>query len=166
MKIENFENGQNFRSRAGERTRSMPEHKTREREIEELDPALGQALRDFKASVHAWSDDAYYRARSLRTAVRRGSWRLAVSLSLASALCAAVIGSSVSQQRREEAQARVALAEQQAVRDRQLAQERAEEQEQQAEKILASVDTAVSREVPSAMEPLAAMGDAMNEGME
>jgi DNA polymerase III psi subunit len=165
MKIKNVENGQSFRSLAGERTRSMPEHKIREREIEELDPALSQALHDFKASVHAWSDDAYYRARSLRTAVSRGSWRLAVSLSLASALCAAVISGSLYQQRREEAQARVAMAEQ-VERDRQLAQERAEQQEQQAEKILASVDTAVSREVPTAMEPLAAMGDAMNEGME
>ncbi len=46
-----------------------------------------------------------------------------------------------------------------AEQERQEAIARAQKQAQEEEEMLASVDTAVSREVPSAMEPLAQLSD-------
>lgn len=134
------------------------------REIEELDPALCQALSDFRASVHAWSEDAYVRARPADTAAGRRSRRLALCLSLASVLLAGVIGGGILRDR-QAAEARAAQALEQE-HTRQLALERSEEGADPEEQILAGVDRAVSREVPAAMEPLAAMGDEWSEGTE
>jgi hypothetical protein len=116
---------------------------------------LEQALHEFKSSVHAWSDAAYNRPRTLAREVRQRSWRLAVGWALGCLLVAgSVSGGLFERQHRIELQ-KIA------------AQQRAEEQQklahqQQAagvsdEVLLAGVDSDVSRQVPSAMEPLAQM---------
>ncbi len=121
-------------------------------EQEMLDPVLRQALGDFKASVHAWSDAERSRPRTLR-AISLHRSRVLVGWGLAAALLAATAAGGAYEHR----QIRRA---QQAMEQR-MEQERAAErvrlQAQQEEELFASMDTAVSREVPSAMEPLAVL---------
>jgi hypothetical protein len=137
---------QRFTSRAGEPI-----------EIDALDPALKQALGDFKASFHAWSDAAYNRPRALHQVVVRRTWRLAAGWSLASLLLAGTISGGLYEHHRQ-VEAKIAAA-QEAQRQRELAAQQTRERAQQEEDMLASVDTDISREVPAAMEPLAALTD-------
>jgi hypothetical protein len=127
-------------------------------DIEALDPALKQALGDFKASVHAWSEAAYNRPRTVREVVVRRTRRVAAGWSLASILFAGTISGALYEHHQREVQARLAAA-QAAEHQREIAAQRARDEAQQDEEVLASVDTAISREVPSAMEPLAALTD-------
>ena len=64
--------------------------------MEALDPALKQALGEFKASVHAWSDAAYAagRARAQSEWCSR-AWRLAAGWSLAALLLAGHLSGGV-----------------------------------------------------------------------
>jgi hypothetical protein len=117
------------------------------------DPMLTAVLRDFRASVHAWSD-ATYRSRSLvlSPAPRRTFWRQSVVWAFSMVLAAGVATGGVHQFH-------------QRVLARQAAQREAEHQRQlalqqharEADELLAKVDSDISREVPSAMEPLANM---------
>jgi uncharacterized protein HemX len=127
-------------------------------EVGALDPVLKQALGEFKASVRGWSDAAYNRPRATRTDVVRRR-KVAAGWSFAAVLLAGALSGGLYQQhQRQEIAARVEaqrVAEQQRqadVRQRAL-------QAQQDEEILASVDKDLSREAPSAMEPLAQLGD-------
>ena len=54
----------------------------------ELEPELEKALADFCLAVHAWSDAASHRPRTLAATVRRRSWRLAAGWALGCALMA------------------------------------------------------------------------------
>jgi hypothetical protein len=129
----------------------------KEQAVDDLDHdlELGQALNNFRSSIHAWSDAAYSRPRTLATEVRHRSWRLALGWAMGCLLVAGSVSGGVYEHRLHQEQARVE------------AQHRAEEQaklirEQQATKVsdealLADVDSDVSRQVPSAMEPLAQM---------
>ena len=126
-------------------------HRGSEQDAALQDPALEEALKNFKLSVHAWSDAAYSRPRTTAQMVRHRSWRLAVGWALAGVLMVGGVSGGMFERHRKMEQARIVtaarLAEQQkALRDRQ-----AKEEEDQ----LAKVDSDVSREVPSAMEPLA-----------
>ena len=115
------------------------------------EPVLASALRDFRNSVRAWSDAAYNRPRIMHEAApRRGAWRKAAAWSLASALAFGVAGGGVLEYQHRQEMTRVAAA-REAEHQRQLAEERAREAEQQ----LARVDIDVARQVPNAMEPLA-----------
>ncbi len=111
---------------------------------------LDEALRDFRLSVHAWSDAAYLRPR--RASVASSHWRasrLAVGLALGCVLVAGGASAGVWEHHQREMRIAAArIAEQQ----RLAAQQRARQEE---EDLLAKVDSDVSREVPSAMEPLA-----------
>ena len=120
-------------------------------EMEALDPSLKQALGEFKASVHAWSEAAYSRPRTARHIVHR-TWRMAAGWGLASLLLAGTISGGIYEHHRQAEAQRVAA--QEAAHQREVAAQQAREEAQQEEDMLASVDTAVSREVPSAMEPL------------
>jgi len=124
---------------------------------EALDPVLQQALNDFRASVHAWSEAEFNRPRTMRQIVVRRTWRLAAGWSLAGLLLAGTISGGLYE--RHENQLRAEAAAQAAAQQRELAAQQARKQEQKEEEILASVDTAVSREVPKALEPLAALSD-------
>ena len=115
------------------------------------DSELEGVLRDFRLSVHAWSDRVYHRPRLLAdTAPRRTSWRKAAAWSLGCVLTAGVVGGGLLEHRHREELARIAAAHE-AQHQRQLAEERA----RQAADELAKVDSDVAREVPNAMEPLA-----------
>jgi hypothetical protein len=121
-------------------------------EWDELDPALKQALGDFKASVNAWSESAANRPHAIRAVVVRRTWRLAAGWGLASLLIAGAASGGLYEHHHQQELARVA-AERQAEHQREVAAERA----QATEKMLASVDSDVSQEVPDALEPLAAL---------
>jgi hypothetical protein len=114
-------------------------------------PELEQALKNFRLSVHAWSAAELSRERPALKVARRRSWRLSAAWALAAALAAGGVATGGVYERHQQ-QLRIAaaarVAEQQRVA-REM-QARAEEED-----LLAKVDSDVSREVPSAMEPLA-----------
>jgi hypothetical protein len=125
---------------------------------ETLDPALKQALGDFKASVHAWGEAMHKRPRTTREIIVRKSWQLAAGWSVASLLLAGTLSAGLYEHHHAQILAQLA-AQRAAAQQRQIAAERAQEVAQQDEDALASVDSDVSREVPSAMEPLAQLND-------
>jgi hypothetical protein len=115
------------------------------------DPAVESALRDFRLSVHAWSDAAYSRARTpFEFTPHAMAWRRATAWGLGCVLAAALAVGGVTEHRyrQEAAQATAARAQE---HSRLLAEEHARE----AEDLLAKVDSAIARQVPDAMEPLA-----------
>ena len=115
-----------------------------------LDVELDEVLRDFRMSLHAWSEAALSRPRAAVELRRRRSWKLATVWAMG---CVLVVGGvstgGIYQHHRQEMRIAAARA---AEQQRLAAQERAREEE---EDLLAKVDSDVSREVPSAMEPLA-----------
>ena len=115
------------------------------------DPALEGVLRDFRSSVHAWSDAVYNRPRIQREgATRRAAWRKAAAWSLGSLLVAGTAGGGFLEYQHRQETARIAAA-----REVQHQRELAEQRAREAEEELARVDSDVAREVPNAMEPLA-----------
>jgi len=119
-------------------------------EWDSMDPALKQTLRDFKASVRAWSEAAMNRPRTAHTVVVRRTWRLAAGAALASVLFAGAVSGSLYEQHHRQELARIA-----AVKEAEHLREVAAERAKAEEELLADVDSDVSREIPSAMEPLA-----------
>ncbi|MFZ0746920.1 MAG: hypothetical protein WAM85_21125 [Terracidiphilus sp.] len=121
-------------------------------EWEALDPALKQALNDFKASVHAWSEAMANHPRTVREIVVRRTWRLAAGWAVASVLLAGAASGGLYERHHHQELARIAAA-QEAAHQREIAAERARAEDD----LLAKVDSDVSQEVPSALEPLAAL---------
>ncbi len=119
---------------------------------EALDPAMKQALGDFKGSVHAWSEAMMNRQRAAHNVVVRRAWKLAAGAALASVLIAGAVSGGVYEHHHRQELARIAAA-QEAAHQRELAAERARAEED----LLAKVDSDVSQEVPSALEPLASL---------
>jgi hypothetical protein len=117
----------------------------------ELDAELKEAISNFRSSLHAWSADAYSRSRYMPGAARQSRvWRLAAGWALGSVLVAGALCGGVYERHHKQELARIAAL--QAVERQRLAvQQRAQDEED----LLAKVDSDVSREVPSAMEPLA-----------
>jgi hypothetical protein len=124
-----------------------------DRQNAEVDPVLDQALRNFKLSVDAWSEAAYSNRRIAFAAPRR-NWRPVVTWALGCALIASSVSGVVYQRHEREIQAK--LAEQARIA---LQQKAAEKQAVNEEDLLASVDSDVSRQVPTALEPLAQMAE-------
>jgi hypothetical protein len=130
-------------------------------EFETSSADLADALKNFRMSVHAWSDAAYSRPRTTAQTVRFRSWRLVAGWALAALLLAGGLSGGILEHQRNLQQARIAaqrLAQQQRqAREQQnlLRQEQAKDEED----LLSTVDSDVSREVPSAMEPLAQLMD-------
>ena len=106
--------------------------------------------------MHAWSDAAYARPRTVRETVAHRTWRLAAGWGLAAVLLSGTISGGLYEHHLHVIAAEAAAA-RQAEHQRELAAQEAKLQAQQEDAILASVDSAISREVPSAMEPLAAL---------
>lgn len=126
----------------------------RDAEIEP-DPELAQALDLFRLSVNAWSDAAFQRSRAPLPAVRhRMLWRRAVAWAFGLVLLAGGLSAGFYHHHHEQELARLA-SQQKAAQQKLLAEEKARD----LDEMLAKVDSDVSREVPSAMEPLA---DLMN----
>jgi hypothetical protein len=148
-------------------------------------PELEQALKHFKASMDAWSDAAYSQPRTATKLAVRHTWRLATGWALG---CVVVLGSMAGGvheivHRQELASIQAQKAAQQAAEQRAAERPAAQPVSAQSDKktpaaavrkvstgaqdnasaqdddLLASVDSDVSREVPAAMEPLAALMD-------
>lgn len=130
----------------------MHEGHTSEGKMQDAD--LAEVLGNFKASLHSWSEAAYSQPRSVRSVAHR-SWRLAASWALGCALVAASLTGGIHERHLRQQQARIAAAEQ--AQKRQLAAQ--QQNREQDANLMATVDTDVSREVPSAMEPLAQLMD-------
>lgn len=113
-------------------------------------PELKQVLSDFKASVFAWSDAEYARPRTAVLTVRHRSWRLAAGWALGCVLVAGSVSGGVYERHQRQEQAKI-TAMREAERQRLATEQRVREEDE----LLAKVDSDVSREVPSAMEPLA-----------
>jgi hypothetical protein len=120
---------------------------------DELTPELELALREFRLSVHAWSDAVMSRPRlALAAAPRRSVWRLAAGWTLSCALIIGGLSAGVFEHHKQKMLiAQAQMAEQQ----RLTAEMRTQQARQEDEDLLAKVDSDVSRAVPSAMEPLA-----------
>ena len=118
------------------------------------DAGLEEVLGDFRASVHAWSEAAYNRPRTVRT-VRRLSWRLAAGWAMGCVLVACGLTGGIYEHHLRQDQARIVARDQ--ARPQQMAP--AERTQVDDADLLATVDSDVSREVPSAMEPLAQLMD-------
>jgi hypothetical protein len=120
---------------------------------------LELALKDFKSSMHAWSETEYTRPRHFEQSVRVRSWRVALGWAMGCFLVTASVSGGLMERRHVQEQARMQAAQ------RAAEQEKLARQQQAAkftdEELLADVDGDVSRQVPSAMEPLAQM---MNDG--
>jgi uncharacterized protein HemX len=121
-------------------------------ELEKLDPKLEEALSNFKSSVHMWSEAMVSRPRSAHEVVVRKVWKLAAGWALGGVLVAGAVSGSVIERHHQQEMARIAAA-REAEHQRQVAAERALEEEE----LLARVDSDISRQVPRAMEPLASL---------
>jgi nucleotide-binding universal stress UspA family protein len=135
---------------------SLNENKTGAEFNPASDAVLEDALRNFRQSVHAWSDAAYVRPRgAVRVAVRHG-WRLAVGWALGCVLAAGSVSGAVYERHH-----RQVLAAQAREAQQQKARQLAEQQRAQLADadLLATVDSDISRTVPAAMEPLAQLMD-------
>jgi hypothetical protein len=129
---------------------------------ETIEPELRHALANFKSSVDAWSDAVMSRPRDQKIAVRR-NWSLITRWALGSVVFAGTVTGAVYQNHRQQEAARAEAAARAAEQERELAAQAAKEQT--AEDLMAKVDSDVAREVPSALEPLAAlMTDDENSG--
>ena len=115
-----------------------------------IDPEMERVLRDFRASLHAWSDAVRQRPRFAVAASRRVVWRRAVVWALGSVLVAGGAGGGLLEYQHWQEQTR-RVAAREVERQRELQEQRAREAEQE----LAKVDSDVSQEVPDALEPLA-----------
>lgn len=143
-------------------------------EFEMLDAELKQTLGDFKSSVHAWSEAEFLRPRTEHATVSHRGLKLALGWSLAGMLLAAGMTGVVyrAYERQPDRQAAItpktvpaqatpqqkAAPEPDEARKREPIARRAASQAPE-EDLLASVDSAVSRTVPSAMDPLLYMSE-------
>ena len=126
------------------------------------DQVVEQALKNFKASVHAWSEAAYEPAPdSGQGRVRAAGWRLAAGWALGCARGGGQPGGGAYEHHHRQDLARIAAAKAAAQK---AAEERAAAEPSVLavatdEDLLANVDSDVSRQVPAAMEPLAQLMD-------
>ena len=112
---------------------------------------LEQALRNFRSSVHAWSEAESGRPHTAKV-IHLTSWRVAAGWALGCVLAAGSLTGGLYERHHRQEVARIAAAAEAARQQKLAAEERAHEEN---EDLLAKVDSDVSREVPSAMEPLA-----------
>jgi hypothetical protein len=123
-----------------------------------LDPNLDQALRNFKLSVDAWSEAAFSNRSFVQSAPRR-NWRPAAAWALGCALVASSVSGVVYQRHDQQVHDQQLKAQQAAAKLAEQQKQAADLQAANEEDLLASVDSDVSRQVPSAMEPLAQMAE-------
>ncbi|HWT66784.1 MAG TPA: hypothetical protein VN151_11775 [Terracidiphilus sp.] len=143
----------------------------------EMDPELKQALGDFKASVHAWSEAEFARPRAAHASAH-GLRRWALGWSVAGVLLASGVSGVVmlghgghqgpavatvhpAQPAQRSTEPVQPVATQDAAPT---ASVTATTPESQDEELMASVDSAVSRTVPSAMDPLVDLGTESGTG--
>jgi hypothetical protein len=134
--------------------------------IESEEKELEQVLRNFRQSVHAWSDAEYSRPRALASAGTHRAWRMALGWALGCVLAVGSVAGGLLERHHQQTLARMAAdheAQQQHAKAVEKTAAPVAQEEQIAavepsttdEDLLAAVDSDVSRQVPSAMEPLA-----------
>jgi hypothetical protein len=128
----------------------------KERVLDAEDLELEQALKNFKSSVQAWSDAIYTRPRAVAHEVGRRSWRLAAGWALGCTLVAVSVSGGMIERHHRLELAQVAAQQRAAEQQKELLDQQARAQVSD-EVLLAGVDSDVSRQVPSAMDPLAQM---------
>ena len=141
-----------FDNRREEREKPLPDamHEAAD------DAQLERALKNFRLSVHAWSEAEMSRPRSATVAVRRWNWRLATGWALGLVLAVGGASGAIFERHQKQVeQARIA-AQRDAAHQREVAAEKARVD---ADQLLAKVNSDVSRSVPDAMEPLAQLMD-------
>ena len=120
---------------------------------DEVDLKTREVLGNFKASVHAWSDAIVSHPRNEpELTARKTWWRLTPGWVLGCFVFVGAVSGGLYQNHHQQELARIAAA-RKAEQQRQIAAECA----RQEEDLLAKVDSDISRQVPSAMEPLAAL---------
>ncbi len=122
--------------------RDLKEHQMPDAELE-------QTLKDFRSSVHAWSEAAYSQPH-VPVKVYRTSWRVVAGWAMGCVLSVGSLSGGLYEHHLRQ-QAKIAAAAE-AARQQKIAAEQRRQTEE-----LAKIDGDVSREVPSAMEPLAQM---------
>ncbi|MDR3753693.1 MAG: hypothetical protein P4K93_06700 [Terracidiphilus sp.] len=158
-----------------------------EQDVAGESPELEQALKHFKSSVDAWSDAAYSRPRTAAKLVVRHSRRMVAGWALGCVVVMGSLAGAVGVVVHRQEMARIAAqkaAEQRAAAaqgttqpasvqpvsaqsdkktpaatDRKVGVGAQDSARSQDEDLLASVDSDVSRQVPTAMEPLAQLMD-------
>ena len=136
----------------------MPEEKNKMQQDGELEQELASALRNFRMSVHAWSEAAYSRPRTTAAQARTATWRRAAGWAMGCVLVlGAASGGAYEHARQVERSAELArqarLAAQQEEQRRVLAEQAAEDEDA----LLTHVDSDISRQVPAAMDSLAGL---------
>jgi hypothetical protein len=124
---------------------------------------LGEALRNFRLSIHAWSEAVYVQPRTVVERTQRRIWRLAAGWALGCVLVAGgAFGGIYSHLYRQQTvgwerhQQGTGIPATRAVEpERPAVVQRDQQTHNEEEDLLAKVDSDVSRQVPAAMEPLA-----------
>lgn len=130
---------------------------------QEMDEArIEQALRNFRGSIKAWSDEEFAKPRAVRHSRWTAMWmtltRPAVSGAMAAVLAAASIGVPVAvvHHQREVAERVQAEANRQKIIEAQQASEHAAQAMNDAD-LMTEVDSDIAQEAPDAMQPLASL---------
>jgi hypothetical protein len=120
-------------------------------ELRGQDERILAALRDFRTSVHAWSESEFSRPRRVVSPEHRTAWRRSVIWALSLAMAAGVAGTGAYEHHQRAELAHQIQLQREMEQKRQLVAQKAKD----AEEDLARIDRDIAREVPSAMEPLA-----------
>ncbi len=120
------------------------------------DAILDQALRNFRSNVHAWSEAEFGTHRNV-SAVRHTRWSMIAGWALGCVLAAVSVFGGLYERHHQQERARVAAASEAARQQKLVDQQRALTEN---DDLFAKVSSDVSRQVPSAMEPLAQLMDA------
>jgi len=118
---------------------------------ETLEPELREALGNFKASVDAWSEAMMSRPREVK-APARTNWSGVTKWALGCVVFAGTVSGGVYQNHKQQEAAKV-----EAARVAEQQRELAAHKVIQDDDLMASVDSAIAREVPSALEPMASL---------
>jgi hypothetical protein len=121
-------------------------------------PELASALRNFRQSVHAWSDAAYTMKRAAVTpATHRVAWSKSIVWVVSLALSVGLLSIGVHERHQQQLQAAI-VHQREMDRQRLLDEQRARQAQEELAQFdteLAKVDRDIAREVPAAMDPLA-----------
>ncbi|MFP5206639.1 MAG: hypothetical protein ACLGP3_10395 [Acidobacteriota bacterium] len=150
-----------FEDRQPRESKASPARGPQEQPLEAQESELEQALGLFRQSVHAWSAAELSRPRTVALAAAHRTWRTAAAWALGCVLAAGSLGGGL-YDRHLRQQAALAAA-RQAQSERLAARQQAQAAARQDDaRLFATLDSDVSREVPSAMEPLAQLMDDTN----
>jgi hypothetical protein len=129
----------------------------------ELESELVSALKNFRLSVHAWSEAEFSRPRMANVKAPKTVWRMAAGWAMGCVLVLGVAsGGAYEYERRVELkqeQARQAMLAEQQEAQRKLAEQAAAQSAEDEDALLAHVDSDVARQVPAALDPLAGLVD-------